>query len=244
MKKKLISILLVVLAVCFLTACTARAPVESAVTQNNTEVTQDITQTDGTTAKGDTAETETTSVPGGQTVTEQKNAETPTDKKGVEPAKPVTTKSASSVTTKHTAETTTKKSTVSATTQKRTTEPTTAKKPTPTTKAPTTQKAKPATTVHQHTYKAVYREEPVYEEQPRYKCVQHAYCSVCGLDFTELARKNGTDGLTESAKHLSVHPHTGKGKLVEELIGYEKVQVGTKKVIDHYECTGCGAVKK
>ena len=262
MKKTIISVLLVVLAVCLLTACAARAPADDlTATQNETEVAKDITPADGNAVENsettDKVDTEPTTVPNKQTVTEQKKAETTTAKGVVKPdttkhttapaatkrAETTTKKRVETTTAKRVETTTTVKKPAVATTQKHT-EPTTAKKPTPTTKAPTTQKAKPTTTVHQHTYKAIYREEPIYEEQPRYKCVQHFYCSVCGLDFTELARENGTDEGVESAEHLKVHIHSGRGKLVEELIGYEKVQVGTKKVIDHYECTGCGATKK
>ena len=262
MKETIISVLLVVLAVCLLTACAARAPADDlTATQNETEVAKDITPADDTAVEDsemtDKVDTEPTTVPNEQTVTEQKKAETTTAKGVVKPGTtkhttaPAATKRAETTTKKRVeattakrVETTTAKKPAVATTQKHT-EPTTAKKPTPTTKAPTTQKPKPTTTIHQHTYKAVYREEPVYEEQPRYKCVQHTYCSVCGLDFTELARKNGTSTGQISADHLTIHPHHhGVGKLVEEPIGYEKVQVGTKKVIDHYECTGCGATKK
>ncbi len=262
MKKTIISVLLVVLAVCLLTACAARAPADSTATQNETEVAKDITPADDTAVEDsettDKVDTEPTTVPDKQTVTEQKKAETTTAEGVVKPnttkhttapaatkrAETTTKKRVETTTTKRVETTTTVKKPAVTTTQKHT-EPTTAKKPTPTTKAPTTQKPKPATTVHQHTYKAVYREEPVYEEQPRYKCVQHTYCSVCGLDFTEIGRKTGQSEVDVSGDHLAIHPyHHGVGKLVEELIGYEKVQVGTKKVIDHYECTGCGAVKK
>ena len=262
MKKTIISVLLVVLAVCLLTACAARAPADDlTATQNETEVAKDITPADDTAVEDsettDKVDIEPTTVPDKQTVTEQKKAETTTAKGVVKPdttkhtTAPAATKRAETTakkrvettTAKRVETTTTVKKPAVTTTQKHT-EPTTAKKPTPTTKAPTTQKPKPTTTVHQHTYKAVYREEPVYEEQPRYKCVTHYYCSVCGIDFTELALKNGTSGAQISADHLKVHDHYGRGKLVEELIGYEKVQVDTKKVIDHYECTGCGATKK
>lgn len=110
------------------------------------------------------------------------------------------------------------------------------------------QKPKPS---HTHSWQAVYRTEPVYEQQwvskweDVYKGMQERYiCRQCGttvysgadLDahFMNSYLNGGTCGtyIDDSYEIWEKEDHGS----------YQNVQTGTRQVLDHYECS-CGARK-
>lgn len=109
------------------------------------------------------------------------------------------------------------------------------------------QKPKPS---HTHSWQAVYRTEPVYEQQWVSKWedvfvkVQERYLCGCGATFYSW---------NECTSHRAAQAEAGNpcGGYVDDSYevwekrdngSYQSVQTGTRQVLDHYECA-CGARK-
>lgn len=106
---------------------------------------------------------------------------------------------------------------------------------------------------HQHSWTAVYRTEPVYEQQwvPKledvYKGRQVCWeCSACGGKFyTDAAIDSHIFGTYGDAQHPNGASAIDQSYDIwekEDHGSYQTVQTGTKQVLDHYECS-CGKTK-
>ena len=274
MKKILISILIATITIGSPTAYAAYRLLDTTPETSETEVAQEIAQTEPKAeakaetkaeatavedTKADEPETvKTAVVEDDKTVTKSatiENKQPVTEQKSLDKA---VTKSF--VATVKRAEATTEKKTTTPSTTQKAKEPTTntekSTPSTPATKAPVTTKPAtektPETTTHQHNYEAICREVPAYEEQPIYE--KHTLCAECDFDVTQAAIDSGKDIYMDASDIYREHLRTEHNIVsdsvwarrinVGEPIGYETVRVGTKTVIDHYECLSCGAVKK
>lgn len=105
---------------------------------------------------------------------------------------------------------------------------------------------------HTHSWQAVYRTEPVYEQQwvskweDVYTRHERYRCTTCGATYYSLGEMNAHldstidwDEMTGHAGYLDDSYTT-----VEKVDNgsYQSVQTGTRQVLDHYECA-CGATK-
>ena len=109
--------------------------------------------------------------------------------------------------------------------------------------------SKPA---HTHSWKEVYRTEPVYGTQqvwvPDVEYVRHAQCTCngCGAVFGSVSEWEAHDIAMikqGDGSHGSYTDTSYTEKVDNGHYESQTVQTGTKQVLDHYVCTGCGATK-
>ncbi|MBO6307726.1 MAG: hypothetical protein J6N70_02585 [Oribacterium sp.] len=166
-----------------------------------------------------------------------------------------TEKATTSKETERTTEKATTARTTERTTEKATTARTTEKKTESATER-TTEKATTAT-AHKHTWSEVYRTvhhdaeyETVTEDawDEKVKAGRHAFCKGCGMDLT-LAYGSPTSD--NAVLHIAGCPGGYVVKTVYDTIHHDAVtyqecvkEAWDEEVLDHLECTGCGATAK
>lgn len=110
--------------------------------------------------------------------------------------------------------------------------------------------AAPKQQAHQHSWTPVYRDEPVFENRTVTVTVQEAWTETKTKYVTMFSDGHITNSPQETFEYQKATGLSYKGDYpINETINHpavtqqqtQRVQTGTKQVLDHYVCSSCGA---